>query len=256
MTRAQKLKYARAVLMTQDRIALRYQRIVRKELKQTAQELSQSYLTNESRAQFVDVQTQHAERMHVILENLSLDASNAFKVFTLKATKKAPLFDNFIEQRIFDILSKNANVISQTIAANTIAIASAAIAQTMTTATRDAVKSEPINVARAIVRATGGAASVSRAMTIARTETHKAANTSQYTRAEWAAQDEGLDVVVEWISTNDSRVRDAHKNADGQKRDIGQPFNVNGEMMMHPSDPKASAANVINCRCVLGYDTQ
>lgn len=64
---------------------------------------------------------------------------------------KAPLFDNFIEQRIFDILSKNANVISQTIAANTIAIASAAIAQTMTTATRDAVKSEPINVARAIV---------------------------------------------------------------------------------------------------------
>lgn len=87
MTRAQKLKYARAVLMTQDRIALRYQRIVRKELKQTAQELSQSYLTNESRAQFVDVQTQHADRMRVILQNLSLDASNAFKVFTLKATK-------------------------------------------------------------------------------------------------------------------------------------------------------------------------
>ena len=43
---------------------------------------------------------------------------------------------------------------------------------------------------------------------------------------------------------------------DWETRPIGQPFNVGGELLMYPSDPKGSAANVINCRCVLGYDTK
>ena len=74
--------------------------------------------------------------------------------------------------------------------------------------------------------------------------------------AESAATDSGLDVVVEWISTNDGRVRDSHKNANGQTRPMGQPFNVGGESMKYPSDPTASAENTINCRCVLGYDVR
>ena len=41
-------------------------------------------------------------------------------------------------------------------------------------------------------------------------------------------------VIVEWISTNDSRVRDDHKHADGQTRPIGQPFNVGGELLIYP----------------------
>ena len=60
-------------------------------------------------------------------------------------------------------------------------------------------------------------------MTIARTETHKAANTAQYHRASVADQESELEVVVEWISTKDRRVRDDHKNADGQTRPIGPP---------------------------------
>ena len=43
---------------------------------------------------------------------------------------------------------------------------------------------------------------------------------------------------MEWISTNDGGVRDDHKHADGQTRPIGQPFNVGGELLMYPSDPK------------------
>ena len=73
-------------------------------------------------------------------------------------------------------------------------------------------------------------------MTIARTETHKAANTT-IQKAEWAAQESGLKVEVEWIATNDGRVRDNHRHADGQKRPIGKPFNVGGEAMRYPSDP-------------------
>ena len=54
-------------------------------------------------------------------------------------------------------------------------------------------------------------------MTIARTETHKAANTAQYHRASVAAQESELEVVVEWISTNDGRVRDDHKTRTGKQ---------------------------------------
>jgi len=128
--------------------------------------------------------------------------------------------------------------------------------QTMQASIADPYAATPTKVANAIANRIGGQNSVSRAMTIARTETHKAANVSQYTRAESAATDSGLDVVVEWISTNDGRVRDSHKNANGQTRPMGQPFNVGGESMKYPSDPTASAENTINCRCVLGYDVR
>lgn len=253
MTRIQKLRYARAVLMTQDRIALRYQKQIRAELKKVSKELAESYLLNGANVDFEYIQKQHSLRLLRILEQLANDTSQAFKVFTLKAKK---LFDNYVEQNIYDILSISALMTANTVSSNTIAIANMVIAQRMTTARSNPTASEPINVAAAIQQRIGGSMSASRAMTIARTETHKAANVSQYTRAEWAANEAELDVEVEWIATNDSRVRDNHRHADGQKRDIGQPFNVGGEMMKHPSDPSASAGNTINCRCVLGYDTK
>jgi hypothetical protein len=34
---------------------------------------------------------------------------------------------------------------------------------------------------------------------------------------------------------------------------MGESFNINGTKMKYPSDPSGGAANVINCRCVLGY---
>lgn len=53
-----------------------------------------------------------------------------------------------------------------------------------------------------------------------------------------------------WIAVHDSRTRHWHLDADGQTVDIDQAFNIGGEMMDFPGDPDASAANVINCRCV------
>ena len=50
---------------------------------------------------------------------------------------------------------------------------------------------EPDNIAKAISKKLN-AVSVSRAMTIARTETHRAANTTQFRRAEWAANTANL----------------------------------------------------------------
>jgi len=68
-----------------------------------------------------------------------------------------------------------------------------------------------------------------------------------------AATDSGLDVQIEWISTNDGRVRDSHRSVNGKIIPMGESFNVNGSKMKYPSDPSGGAANVINCRCVLGY---
>jgi hypothetical protein len=38
---------------------------------------------------------------------------------------------------------------------------------------------------------------------------------------------------------------------DGQLREVEKPFNVQGEALMYPVDPRGSAENTINCRCFI-----
>lgn len=47
--------------------------------------------------------------------------------------------------------------------------------------------------------------------------------------------------------------RDIHMKADGQERDIDEPFNVGGEKLMFPGDGSmgASGWNLYNCQCVM-----
>jgi hypothetical protein len=57
-----------------------------------------------------------------------------------------------------------------------------------------------------------------------------------------------------WMSAEDSRVRKAHAELDGQVRGMDEPFvNALGDIM-YPGDPHAKPANVYNCRCALGTD--
>ena len=152
------------------------------------------------------------------------------------------------------MLAANVLTTSAEIADTTIASASAVIIQQMMLSNTSGQYITSNTIAKAIANKIGGNNAKSRAMTIARTETHKAANVSQFTRAEMAATDSGLDVQIEWISTNDGRVRDSHRNVNGGKTiAMGESFNINGTKMKYPSDPSGGAANVINCRCVLGY---
>lgn len=88
-----------------------------------------------------------------------------------------------------------------------------------------------------------------RAYVIARTETHGAANYGAYA----AADETGLDLNKEWISAEDERTRESHAEANGQVQPMESPFIVGGEALMYPGDPSGSAANVINCRCTVGY---
>lgn len=68
-----------------------------------------------------------------------------------------------------------------------------------------------------------------------------------------AANSLGVRVRKQWVSREDANVRPAHAAANGQVREIEEPFQVGGEPMMYPGDPSASRRNTANCRCTVNY---
>jgi hypothetical protein len=87
------------------------------------------------------------------------------------------------------------------------------------------------------------------AMGIIRTEGHRI-NQQGFLDASHEAKDKGADVVKQWDSTLDGNTRPAHRIADGQIKELDEPFIVDGEKMDAPSIG-GSARNVCNCRCQL-----
>ena len=64
-------------------------------------------------------------------------------------------------------------------------------------------------------------------------------------------QEKGVDMTREWVAVHDGRTRHEHRQADGQKRKVGEPFDVGGYKMMRPGDMSAPGFLVYNCRCAL-----
>ena len=56
-------------------------------------------------------------------------------------------------------------------------------------------------------------------------------------------------------NTTSGNPRPWHEEADGQEVPIDEPFDVDGEDLMYPGDPDGSAENIINCMCVVSYNT-
>jgi len=84
----------------------------------------------------------------------------------------------------------------------------------------------------------------------ARTMTTSAQNGGRidsYKRAEGM----GIKMLQVWMATLDSRTRHEHRQLDGQKRKIGEPFEVEGEKIFFPGDPAAEPYLTYNCRCTL-----
>jgi hypothetical protein len=252
--RIDKLKYARKVLLAQDKISTKYFRKIKAELTIVGDALAKSYLDNGNDDKFQGIGQDHEKRLVIILTDLSRVTNKTFRSIGILSIKSVfDTLDTSIESQILGVLAANVLTTSAEIADTTIASASAVIIQQMQISQNIAPDKYIPSISRMIAKKIGGNNAKSRAMTIARTETHKAANVSQFTRAEMAATDSGLDVQIEWISTNDGRVRDSHRSTNGQIVAIGEKFNVGGTKMKYPSDPSGGAANVINCRCVLGY---
>ena len=90
---------------------------------------------------------------------------------------------------------------------------------------------------------------------IVRTETTAAANLGSIQ----AGNASGVIWEKEWISAHDKRTRRDigdkypnrfdHWDMDGVKVLKGEKFNVQGDMLEYPGDPKGHPANTINCRC-------
>ena len=89
------------------------------------------------------------------------------------------------------------------------------------------------------------AMSPARAERIARTEVIGSLNGGKLDEY----RDSGVCTGKEWLATQDDRTRDAHLDADGQTVDIDESFDVDGESLDYPGDPKGEPGNIINCRC-------
>ena len=87
-----------------------------------------------------------------------------------------------------------------------------------------------------------------RAITVLRTELGRAYSTAAQERYTMASRRlPGL--KKQWRRSGKLHSRIAHDAADGQIRDVDQPFNVAGVELMYPRDPSAPASETINCGC-------
>ena len=86
---------------------------------------------------------------------------------------------------------------------------------------------------------------------IVRTETTRASN---YGSME-GIRSTGIPMWKFWVATSGIRTRLWHAEVNGQRRDLDEPFDVDGEELMFPGDTSlgASGKNVVNCRCAVTY---
>lgn len=84
---------------------------------------------------------------------------------------------------------------------------------------------------------------------IARTEGGRVQNASRFD-AMTGAKKSGADIVKQWDSTLDNRTRTAHRELDGQIRELEEPFEAEGQEAQHPHGFGVAWMDV-NCRCVV-----
>ncbi|ALY07261.1 capsid maturation protease and MuF-like fusion protein [Streptomyces phage Maih] len=89
-----------------------------------------------------------------------------------------------------------------------------------------------------------------RAERIAQTESTRAWNAGALASAQ-ALTGPDRPLVKQWLTRNDERVRQAHRDANGQLQLLDDPFDVGGTPMMYPGDPSAPADLTIQCRCIM-----
>jgi hypothetical protein len=91
-----------------------------------------------------------------------------------------------------------------------------------------------------------------RATVVARTETIGALNAGRSEAFRAAAEaDPELELERVWLATEDTRTRETHRLADGQRVALGSPFIVGGAELMFPGDPSGPPQEVIQCRCTM-----
>ena len=94
-----------------------------------------------------------------------------------------------------------------------------------------------------------------RAETIARTEALASLHQSQDEAFQQAIDKGAVEVRAitrTWNSAADKKVRDTHREMDGQEVGFNDDFtSPSGALLAYPGDPSAPAAEIINCRCTV-----
>jgi uncharacterized protein with gpF-like domain len=90
-----------------------------------------------------------------------------------------------------------------------------------------------------------------RARVIAQTETTRAYGAGTLAAGMEQSRVTGRMLRKRWDTERDTRVRESHRAVDGEIRELGMPFYVDGFPMMMPGDEAAPPESVINCRCDL-----
>lgn len=110
-------------------------------------------------------------------------------------------------------------------------------------------------IARLVGRAVYGDDRVdARTTMIARTEAAGAMSQGSWDQAQAEGE---LFQSKTWLSFEDKATRDSHALLNGTTINIKEAFQtITGDSLMYPLDPNGSAEEVINCRCVLLYETE
>ncbi len=92
----------------------------------------------------------------------------------------------------------------------------------------------------------------------ARTMTTSAQNAGRYESFR-RAKKVGVDLTIEWQATLDNRTRHSHRMMHGQRREVDEPFEIDGVSILYPAYSGPGSSDIPqqylwNCRCsLLGY---
>lgn len=90
-----------------------------------------------------------------------------------------------------------------------------------------------------------------RAKVIVQTETNRAWNAGVLASAQYYEPATGTGWVKVWDTDMDGAERASHRRANGQVRALHDMFQVGGQDLAFPGDPRGRPENVINCRCTM-----
>ena len=243
-TRAQERRYQNAKIT---RIAARYTPVIAREINRAMNEAANKLGDTLAENQ---IRNKHTENMAKILSKLWEDSGNVAVSGTFKIAKNflqmefkrditTPIVDQAIANWIKTFGGTQITEITKTTMTDINKIVADARVEGLSE--RDTGR---------LIREVAPSKSASRAQTIARTESH---GSSQGISLEVANKTD-IPMKKIWLSDRTESAREAHLDIDGQERALSQPFDVDGEQLEYPGDPSGSAGNVINCKCVIGYD--
>lgn len=225
-----------------DRLTFKYQRLVSREIGRT---MVQTDLSDPMAIE--QAEQAHNERLERLLNRLWLDSADKMTEHVFGESQKSSLLARFEPTIGINAIIRDYVRIYGAVKVSQISRTTIRQLQAIISDATDQGLSER-ETAR-LIRERAPSLSASRAQTIARTETHAAANYAVMQ----AFESTGIEARREWVAATDERTREDHLEANGQIVGLREPFTVGNSQLMYPGDPAGDPENVINCRCAVVF---